>query len=377
MMLRSNLSTLLLASFLFAFPLITGSPTGPTEEQNVLVNEGDNIRLPCIVDRLEGFVMLWKRGKDIITVASQIIDKRVRLDMVKNGNYLIIGQSTPEDAGEYSCQISAFNPTELTHTVRIRTSPVITTTPEKALVAVAGSSVTLSCRVESGSPQPTLEWKREGEDKALESHGGVLTISKVTRHMGGVYTCLADNGFSPQPVTTAVKLEVHYAPHISVEHPRLETGYGEAKELVCMVHAHPKAKVTWLKGEEPIDTNLPDIVENSVKHRYSLTLLSVSSDKPGDYQCKAENDVGEALKTITVAGHASPAVVLSPTNSEQSNEYTLQWRASSLSAIEMFRVEVQREGQAREDEAWVVNEVEIEGKDEDDGEDVDGEKKAS
>merc|ERR550517_498510 len=99
MMLRSNLSTLLLASFLFAFPLITGSPTGPTEEQNVLVNEGDNIRLPCIVDRLEGFVMLWKRGKDIITVASQIIDKRVRLDMVKNGNYLIIGQSTLEDAG--------------------------------------------------------------------------------------------------------------------------------------------------------------------------------------------------------------------------------------------------------------------------------------
>ena len=32
--------------------------------------------------------------------------------------------------------------------------------------------------------------------------------------------------------------------------------------------------------------------------------------------------------------------------------------------------------QAREDEAWVVNEVEIEGKDEDDGEDVDGERKA-
>jgi len=183
-MVRSNLSILLLASFLVAFPLITGSPTEKgeeensydydeeeeeaggegrsdgmeveqavlqnpkfvTEEQNVLVNEGDNIRLPCIVDRLEGFVMLWKKGNDIITVASQIIDKRVRLDEVANGNYLIIGQSTPEDSGEYSCQISAYNPTELTHTVRIRTSPVITTSPEKELVAVAGSSVTLECR---------------------------------------------------------------------------------------------------------------------------------------------------------------------------------------------------------------------------------------
>jgi len=146
-MLRSNLSTLLLASFLFAFPLITGSPTGPTEEensydyeeeeeapgetrgasrpeeqavlqnpkfvteeQNVLVNEGDNIRLPCIVDRLEGFVMLWKRGKDIITVASQIIDQRVRLDMVKNGNYLIIGQSTPEDAGSTAARYQPSTP---------------------------------------------------------------------------------------------------------------------------------------------------------------------------------------------------------------------------------------------------------------------------
>ena len=43
--------------------------------QTLLVNEGETIRLPCKVDRLEGFVMLWKKNKDIIAVASQIIDK--------------------------------------------------------------------------------------------------------------------------------------------------------------------------------------------------------------------------------------------------------------------------------------------------------------
>ena len=41
-------------------------------------------RLPCIVDRLEGFVMLWKRGKDIITVASQIIDKVQTGDLIQS-----------------------------------------------------------------------------------------------------------------------------------------------------------------------------------------------------------------------------------------------------------------------------------------------------
>ena len=73
-----------------------------------------------MVLRLEGFVMLWEKNNDIITVASQIIDKRVRLDEEKNGNHLIIGQATPEDSGAYTCQISAYKPTEITHNVIIR-----------------------------------------------------------------------------------------------------------------------------------------------------------------------------------------------------------------------------------------------------------------
>ena len=51
------------------------TPTFTTESSKMIINEGDTVRLPCIVDRLEGFVMLWKRGEKIITVASQIIDQ--------------------------------------------------------------------------------------------------------------------------------------------------------------------------------------------------------------------------------------------------------------------------------------------------------------
>ena len=54
---------------------VMATPTFISQAQSVIVNEGATIRLPCIVDRLEGFVMLWKKDKDIITVSSQIIDK--------------------------------------------------------------------------------------------------------------------------------------------------------------------------------------------------------------------------------------------------------------------------------------------------------------
>ena len=51
------------------------TPTFRSLAQRFDANVGDTVRLPCLVDRLEGFVILWKKGADIITVASQILDK--------------------------------------------------------------------------------------------------------------------------------------------------------------------------------------------------------------------------------------------------------------------------------------------------------------
>ena len=51
------------------------TPTFRSLAQRFEANVGDTVRLPCLVDRLEGFVILWKKGSDIITVASQVLDK--------------------------------------------------------------------------------------------------------------------------------------------------------------------------------------------------------------------------------------------------------------------------------------------------------------
>ena len=71
----------------------------------------------------DGFVLLWKKGKDIVAVGSQLINKednRVKLEETENGNTLVISLAEPDDAGEYTCQISASRPTELRHSVQIR-----------------------------------------------------------------------------------------------------------------------------------------------------------------------------------------------------------------------------------------------------------------
>ena len=51
------------------------TPEFKSISQRMEANLGDTVRLPCLVDRLEGYVMLWKKKDEILTVASQIIDK--------------------------------------------------------------------------------------------------------------------------------------------------------------------------------------------------------------------------------------------------------------------------------------------------------------
>lgn len=71
----------------------------------------------------DGFVVLWKKGKDIVAVGNQLFNKddtRVKVEETDKGNTLVISLAEPSDAGEYKCQISAPKPTELRHSVRIR-----------------------------------------------------------------------------------------------------------------------------------------------------------------------------------------------------------------------------------------------------------------
>jgi len=337
---------------------VMDTPQFISTEQSVLVNEGDTFRLPCMVDRLEGFVMLWKKNKDIITVASQIIDKRVRLDMEENGNHLIIGQATPEDSGEYTCQISAFQPTEITHKVLIRVKPVITTTPEEVLIVTAGSPATLVCNIVSGTPTPEVRWRRKerklptGEEEIV---GSTLTFSQVTRHHAGYYLCMADNGYGPGPEQKEVRLEVHYPPEIEVEESYIVTDMGEEQEIACIVHSSPPAEVTWKLDGAPLDDQSPNTIVSQNLNRHSLMIVAVSNESVGEYSCTANNSVGEATATTDISGDAHPAVIVSPHMSDDPHEFTLEWSAESESEIEQFQVALRKEGEAE----WKLHEVTV------------------
>lgn len=332
-------------------------PKFMTRQQNLMVNEGGTIRLPCIVDKLQGFVVMWKKGDKIVTVGKQVVAEKTRYQLTQedNGNSLVISLAEEDDAGQYTCEISSFKPRKLVHSVKIRVRPEIHPVPDNGvIVAKTGDTVTLACMVTKGSPAPEVTWRRKegrkmpaGED-IIE--GLSLTYKQVTRHSSGVYICSADNGFG-EPTTAELKLDVQHRPEIDQEETFIHTREGDQTEVICVVHSSPRAEITWYKNGDQLDTTTNAI--SHIGNRHTLSVPITSQEAFGQYTCRAQNQYGESQKTTEVSGKAAPANMLSDPKGTEYNRFHLEWTAESFSPITKFKVEFKEVGE----EKWKSDET--------------------
>lgn len=64
------------------------------------------------------YVLLWRRGSNVITAANLMIIRDSRFRLVDGFN-LEISNVMPQDAGDYVCQLSDEHNRDITHTVEI------------------------------------------------------------------------------------------------------------------------------------------------------------------------------------------------------------------------------------------------------------------
>jgi len=326
------------------------TPTFVSTGTNLMVNEGDTIKLPCFVDKLDGFVLMWKKAKNLVALGSSLMktdDNRVKLEEGENGNTLVILLAETKDAGEYSCQISVSGggePTEIMHSVRIRVAPQIRSIPENGhLVVYQGEPATLGCDILAGNPTPEITWRRKerkmpsGED---EARGLSMTFTSTTRHHSGIYTCSADNGFG-RSTNKTITLDVQHAPEVKTEQTFIHTAERDETEVICHVHASPKADVIWFKdgkvfqGEQGLFSNRGN--------RHSIILTGINEPVHGVYKCKATNKFGSDEATTEVSGFAAPVNFKSEPISAQEKEHHMEWVAESISPITKFKFQYKKD----------------------------------
>jgi len=358
------------------------TPRFTSDSSHLLVNEGGTVRLPCLVDMLEGFVLLWKKGTSILTVQYQVIDQRYRLeDLDTSGNYLIISQLTPEDAGSYTCQISAYKPTTISHNVTVRTEPIISLGQGPEVTVTEGGTLSLDCKLVSGSPSPSLRWVFSGPEdsdaadidinshvtRSNDGHTLTLDIGDIERSQAGQYSCTADNGFHATPVTKMVDVKVAYPPSIQIEEAFIVSDMAEEQKLVCSVTSYPPVvELDWSHDGLPLTEDSPgvEVVTSVVPPSTvsTLTIMAVNSSSTGEYTCTATNSVGSDSRTAVVSGEADPVTILTQSgDAEEEDKFTLDWVVASRSPVTSWVLGLRVAGTG--DEGWEYMEVELDAGD--------------
>ncbi|XP_065202964.1 lachesin-like isoform X2 [Planococcus citri] len=318
-----------------------GMPGGPkflSRGQTFRVVLGDTLVLPCEVENLSNYVLLWRRGSAVLTAATLMVTRDSRFRLV-DGYNLEISDVMPQDAGDYVCQISDGNNPDQIHTVEILVPPSIRTTPSNGqLTARKGGSITLECKA-SGNPVPSILWSRK--DNALPSgekavEGFSITLEKVDRHQAGVYQCTASNGVG-DPVTVDMQLDVLYPPEIDVERNWIHSGEGFEAQLVCIVHGEPLPEVLWYQDSfllDPTDRRTMDTRGN----KHTLTIRNAQSADFGNYSCQAENNMGKTRKYMELSGRPTPAEFENKGNGRFRDQYNLTWSIESYPPLDEVRL---------------------------------------
>ncbi|XP_037819255.1 netrin receptor DCC [Lucilia sericata] len=299
---------------------------------------GDTLVLPCQVENLGTFVLLWRRGINVLTASNIMVTRDERIRLI-DGYNLEISDLEPQDAGDYVCQISDKINRDQVHTVEILVPPSVRATPTSGnLQARKGGPVTLECKG-SGNPVPSIYWTKKsgaGKSTARIGDGPILTLEKVERQQAGVYQCTADNGVG-EPVSVDIRLDVLYPPDIQVEKSWIHSGEGFEAKLVCIVYADPIATVSWYQNSFLIQTTDRRIM-SSRGNRHTLTIRHIQQEDFGNYSCVADNTLGRSRKYMELSGRPGPAEFYSPKWGRSSDSYNLTWKIDSYPPLEEVRL---------------------------------------
>ncbi|XP_034934357.1 protein amalgam-like [Chelonus insularis] len=276
---------------------------------NLTVSVGREAVFKCIVENLGMYKVAWLRvdTQTILTIATHVITKNHRITVVHTGHRmwsLHIKDTRETDRGWYMCQVNTDPMSSNTGFLEVVVPPDILNYPTSTdMEVMEGSNVTLRCAA-TGTPKPTVTWRRETNEKivlpnwhnATTLEGPELALIRVTRHHMGPYLCIASNGVPPS-VSKRIVLIVNFSPMIRIEKQLIGAYEGQTLTLECLSEAYPRPVVYWTRPNNETIVNDNNYKAEAITNGYetiiSLLIKSVRPQDYGTFRCIATNLLGE------------------------------------------------------------------------------------
>ncbi|XP_039748100.1 hemicentin-1-like [Pararge aegeria] len=243
-----------------------------------------------------------------------LIEESENVLIVNDEHALIIKKMAIDDTGDYSCEVANSIKSESfsakVYITGLEPPQINLETTE--IILKPGDFTQEDCVVIKGIPEPEVTWKYKPEldnsdygsfPDGVIVDGKSLKIPAAEISHRGFYVCEAVNliGIDSQDI----KVKVQYAPKISNDEEIKTVKEGELVELPCDVDAVPKADVHWdmYQDDVIIAFNGRHHTDDRNTHRFTAHY-----NDSGMYHCIAENEMGRAIRTVTLNVLVAPYI---------------------------------------------------------------------
>lgn len=323
------------------------APVILSKGQNFTVTAGETIHLHCEIENLESAVVQWRRNFSealFFDETKQLQEPRYTLSKEQT---LTIENVSSVDDTSFSCQLLDESGQTITYWITVKENEsngqieqrgqgmpkVIRVLPEQPKTLKKGEPYTIMCEV-GGYPQPTISWSHKGKPLKESEGKNAVHIDAATRRDAGKYVCTATNQ-NGQDSRTA-EIQVVYPPEIEMSNEPIIAGEGYESEIICNVHSHPQAVVSWFKGSEQL-TPTHHITMLQEGHKNILRISATRKSDYGTYTCIATNKLGDSKRMVELSGKPGKPLFKNSSYNEE-NSPVISWVAKSFKPIIDFEV---------------------------------------
>ncbi|XP_026738493.1 obscurin isoform X2 [Trichoplusia ni] len=236
----------------------------------------------------------------------------VKISSVGEAHSLVITSAARSDAGEYSCEIrNSHGSTSDSCALHVRSGPQFTQRLRDLSASEGDVNVEFTVAVEA-YPEPTIKWylgdveiteKKSVFTRVDSGNTHKLILKEVSAEYSGNYTCKVSNELGAD--SCQATFTVNRKPRFTKSLIDMTVDAGQTLKLDVEVEGCPEPKVKWYKDGKEVTTDARIKIERDSKRleNYHLTVTLVKEEDGGEYEVRAENEMGSVSSKSTVTVH--------------------------------------------------------------------------
>jgi len=168
-----------------------------------------------------------------------------------------------------------------------------------------GSSMNLSCRA-FAIPPANITWIYRDKNKQSRTihNGEDVYISSLQSSDSGSYECIASNHFHAS-ISRSFYVTVQYSPRVMILNDKMTSDVQDTVIVKCHICSIPEvSQINWLRHDQILmDVNI--LIKTQTIDHYQCTesimeIVDVSEYQFGQYECRAENNLGQNSAFIDI-----------------------------------------------------------------------------